>query len=539
MSTSLSPYFKKIFLPLLLFFLYGCKPSPYTNNVIATAHPLATAAGEAMYAQGGTAADAAVAAGFTLAVVEPSMSGIGGRLQALYRTPEGVISGIDASTEVPAAYVAPEERYAFGYETIGIPGVVAGLLALHEAEGKLSLEAVMAPAIRHATEGFELLPGEALRQQMALEQFLQFEGTQMYFSKPDSTAFQAGERLVQKDLAATLSRIATQGHKGFYEGETAQKIVADLQAQGSILTLEDLKNYKARSSKVLTGTYRGHTIHALYLPSFGAITIQILQLLDQLAPIEKGNPKWPELLGHVTKKAYAYRRYQTNTDSLQKILSTEAATKMMASTQMHATLAFADTNTWPESWKAPMGHTTHLTTADESGRVVALTQTIGPNMGSKVATPGLGFLYAVTLGGYLGNLQPGDRAPSHISPTFISKNGRVRLALGAAGGSRIVTAVTQVTQRFFDQNLSLAKALEAPRIYPDADTLLIENHIGISWDSLTLKRLKAKAIPFKLLTQQGRFGRVHAIALDTLHGAWIGAADPDWEGTVAEFKEEN
>lgn len=540
MTSYSSPKHTHLFLVVFSFFLISCgdfNEDKYENNVIASAHPLATNAGEAMFEQGGTAADAAVAAGFALAVVEPSMSGIGGRLQALYRGHDGKLAGIDASTEVPINYVASKERYKYGYETIGIPGVVAGLLALHQAEGQLPLSTVMAPAIQLAKEGFLLLPGEAFRQQMALKQLVEFEGTKKYFTKNDSIAYQTGDLLIQKDLAMTLERIAAEGHKGFYEGETAQRMVTDIQANGGILTLEDLKNYKALPSKVVRGRYRGHDIHALYLPSFGAITIQILQLLDQLTPLEKGDAAWATTVGKLTKMAYDYRQYQTNQDSLRSILSSNTAHRMAAQFEADYVMASNNSTSWPEAWKVAMGHTTHLTAADAEGRIVSLTQTIGPNMGSKVASPGLGFLYAVTLGGYLGDYQPGDRAISHISPTFISSNDQVVLALGAAGGSRIVTAVTQVVQRYIDQKMSLEKALAAPRVYPDKDTLLLENHSGIVWPETITSDLTINGYPFKFIEDPARFGRVHAVALDSLNNRWIGAADPDWEGTVSGDKQ--
>lgn len=394
--------FKKVLLLVFVFLVVsGCKNSKandYVNNVIATAHPLASEAGELMFEMGGTATDAAVAAAFTLAVVEPSMSGIGGRLQILYRNSDGTIEGIDASTEVPQNYIASETRYSYGYETIGIPGVVAGLLTLHQKSGTLPLQAVMAPAIKHAEEGFKLLSGEVLRQEMATKNILEFEGTKSYFLKADLSTYNAGEYLIQKDLANTLKRISTNGHKGFYEGETAQRIVEDVQANGGILTLEDLKNYKALPAKVLKGSYRNHDIHALYLPSFGAVTIQILQLLDQLNPIKKDDPSWAKIVGKVTKMAYDYRQYQTNQDSLNSMLAPNSARRMMADLDMNKGDISAVLKT-PISWNAAVGHTSHLTAADSKGRIVSLTQTIGPNMGSKVATKGLGFLYAVTLGG--------------------------------------------------------------------------------------------------------------------------------------------
>ena len=173
-----------------------------------------------------------------------------------------------------------------------------------------------------------------------------------------------------------------------------------------------------------------------------------------------------------------------------------------------------------------------MTTADKKGNIVSLTQTIGPLMGSKVASKGLGFVYAVTLGGYLGNYKPGDRANSHISPTLIFKDNSPVLALGAAGGSRIITAITQVTSRYLGQKKSLNKSLLLPRVYPYNDTLQIENHKGLQ--NINAK-LNQKKTPFKLIDGIARFGRVHAVALDSINEKWIGASDPDWEGTVESY----
>jgi gamma-glutamyltranspeptidase/glutathione hydrolase len=186
----------------------------------------------------------------------------------------------------------------------------------------------------------------------------------------------------------------------------------------------------------------------------------------------------------------------------------------------------------PGSWNEKVGHTAHLTSADRYGNVVSLTQTIGPLMGSKVVTKELGFLYAVTLGGYLGDYRPGDRANSHISPTFISKDDEIVLALGAAGGSRIVTAITQVISRYFSNSYSLSDAVSKPRVYPDKDTLLLENHSGIKWDEGLEDYLIKNDYPYKFVNYPAMFGRVFGIELDKKGNRWIGVSDPDWEGTM-------
>lgn len=524
--------FDSFYASIFLVLFFSCNPyqsTPMDNSVVSTAHPLATQAGQQMYAQGGNAFDAAVAAGFALAVVEPSMSGLGGRLQAIYKTSEGKISGVDASTEVPINYVPSDERNSYGYPTIGIPGVVAGLIAVHEKKGKLPLKTILQPAIDYAKNGFRLLPGEALRQQNANLKLREFEGSRYHFLKQDSLSYTSQDTLVQKDLAVVLEAIAQNGRKGFYEGEIAQNMVNDLQANGGILTLEDLRNYQARESSVLSGKFRGHDVYSLYLPSFGAITLQILQILDHL-----NNPsnedQWAYQTGKAVQLAYTFRKHQTNDSILTQILSYDKASEWAKQLDLLPIQKDPMNEKTPISWTSVQGHTTHLTTADQWGNVVSLTQTIGPNMGSKVATKGLGFLYAVTLGGYLGDYKPGDRANSHISPTLVEKNNQIVLALGAAGGSRIVPAVTQVIDRYINQNHQLDEALTLPRVYPYQDSLWVENHAGLKGNNAQFKSTK---FPIKYIEEPARFGRVHAIAKK--NNLWIGAADPDWEGTAAYF----
>ncbi|MEK9613059.1 MAG: gamma-glutamyltransferase [Flavobacteriaceae bacterium] len=527
-----------IFTLLLLLLLMSCtfqkEHSKYTNSTLASAHPLATEAGNQMYQKGGNAFDAAVAAGFALAVVEPSMSGLGGRLQAIFQTADLTIGGVDASTEIPKNYVPLDTKHPYGYPTIGIPGVVAGLVKLQKEHGKLKLATVIQPAINYAKEGFKLLPGEARRHQSAKELLTEFKGSRFHFLKTDSTTYQTGEKWIQRDLASVLEQIAQKGAAGFYEGTVAQTIVEDVQKNGGILTLEDLKNYKALDARILNGKFRGTKIHALYLPSFGAITIQILQILDQISP-SISEEEWAMSVGKATEIAYQYRKYQS--DSLTQILSYKNAEKIAQSFKTdYQKVASIETAKLPASWTAEMGHTSHLTAADAEGNVVSLTQTIGPNMGSKVATQGLGFLYAVTMGGYLGNYQPGDRAQSHITPTLFSEKGQVILALGAAGGNRIVTAVTQVADRYFSQKHTLEKSVFLPRVYPFQDSLWLENHEGIR--DLNAE-INTKIQPVKMINQKARFGRVHAVALDATANQWIGVADPDWEGTVSHWKIKN
>ena len=255
----------------------------YSNSIISSPNPLATQAGKIIYSKGGNAFDAAVAASFALSVVEPSMSGIGGRLQVIYKQANGDILGIDGTTQIPQNFINQENNLpSYGYKTIGIPGVVAGLIKLHEENGLLNLKSVMEPAIKLAEEGFIILPGEIKRQQSEKDKLNEFDGSKKYFLDSKGDSFEIGDRLIQEDLAYTLKVISEKGKKGFYDGEIAKKIAEDIQLNGGFISLNDLKNYSAKKSTVLLGDFNGYRIHALDLPSYGSITIQMLQIFDYL-----------------------------------------------------------------------------------------------------------------------------------------------------------------------------------------------------------------------------------------------------------------
>ena len=184
------------------------------------------------------------------------------------------------------------------------------------------------------------------------------------------------------------------------------------------------------------------------------------------------------------------------------------------------------------AWGPGEGHTTHLSAADADGMYVALTQTIGPNLGSKVATPGLGFLHAATLGGYLGHMEPGERARSSISPLMVSQDGKPVLVLGAAGGARIISAVVQAVLRVVDQGMTLPDALAAARVHPIDGGIAMETSPGIGWAADDIAEVKAWGMLVEEVEREGAFGRIHGIWVDPATGEVVGVADPDWEGAA-------
>ena len=530
-------YFRNLSCIFITVILTSCSQTSYeySNSIVSSPHPYASEAGRIIYSSGGNAFDAAVASAFTLSVVEPSMSGIGGRLQAIYQKSDGLIKGIDATTQIPQNFVYSDDLPSYGYKTIGIPGVVAGLLKLHEDNGLLDLETVMGPAISLAENGFLLLPGEYRRHQSAKEYLKSFKGSSYHFIDSDGETYQIGDRFIQKDLAQVLISISKNGKKGFYEGEIADKIVDDIQANGGFISKEDLKNYSVKESNVLTGKFNGFNIHTLDLPSYGQITILLLQIIENLEINDEKD--WTIKVASAVEEAYKYRPYQKTSDSIKSILSKKTA-KRIANKIENSNISLSYNSIKPFNLNdIAQEHTAHLTTSDKFGNVVSLTQTLGPNMGSKVATKGLGFLYNVTmgpyLGGYLGEDKPGDRSSSHISPTLFTKNNKVILALGAAGGNKIPIAISQTAYRYLKQNFRLYDALYMPRVYMYESPRYIESHLGLE---LFNDEIYPNFLNVERILDKGYFGRVHAVALDSINNLWVGAADPDWEGTVSKHE---
>jgi len=509
-----------------------------SNGVVSAAHPLATNAAIKILEAGGNAMDAAVAAAFTLSVVEPSMSGIGGRAQIIIYTPTGRVHGIDATTQAPAFYEFDDTAgVEYGYQTIAVPGVVKGLTDGLSKFGSLPLAKVMHPAINYAQNGFTLLPGEALRQESVNEVLKEFSGTWQYYLNKDSTAKKAGNRIIQSDLAKVLKAISEKGPDVFYRGWIAQTMVRDVRQNGGFLTLESLENYRAEKSHIVAGSYRGYGIKALWLPAYGAITIEALQILEQLPVNLNEKREWARGIYHAVQAAYLDKKEQKNLDDAARFTSTSWAKKRALETLlMNGTVINGSTtdkkDSIPENQKDLDGHTSHLTVVDKNGMIVSLTQTIGPTMGSKVVTPGLGFLYAQTMGGYLGEVEPNLRVPSHISPVIIFKNDQPLLALGAAGGSRIPSSIVNVISNIIDYKMPLSEALYAPRVHPLEEGINLEVVDGTRWNEDDSTYFSQLGYTVEMGRLPGKFGRIHAVMLDTLTGEWIGCADPDWEGTV-------
>lgn len=530
------------------------------DGVVVAAQPLAAEAGAKMLQAGGNAADAAVAAAFAVSVVEPSMNSIGGRTQILLRLPDGSFAGIDATTQAPDTYdpeTAPQASY--GYPTVGVPGSVAGLTRLLREHGTLSLQEVMAPAVELAEDGFRILPGEAARHRAGADQLAEFEGSRTHFLTADGETRAAGDLFVQPELAATLRTIASGGADPFYRGSIAERIAADMAAHGGAVTLQSLADYEALDAPVVRGSYRGYDLVGTDIPASGAVTIGILHILEHFDMGALEHDTWAGLVGTAVARAFTERTaarvggagdlaFMTDKSwaagvagdldvpgAVRRAAVADPANKrarmaVAIPPNTPARVAMAD---WDAAgWGPSHGHTTHLSAADGDGMYVALTQTIGPNLGSRVATPGLGFLYAATLGGYLGYMEPGERARSSISPLMVVRDGEPVLVLGAAGGARIISAVVQAVLRVVDQGMSLPDALAAARVHPIDGGIEMETSPGIGWGPEVVAEVESWGMEVQEVERDGAFGRIHGIWVNGETGEVVGVADPDWEGAA-------
>jgi gamma-glutamyltranspeptidase/glutathione hydrolase len=497
--------------------------------MVVSASPLATNVGVRVLEAGGNAIDAAVATAFVLAVVEPTMSGIGGRTQVLGRTAYGDFFGIDGMTQLPSA--VPEiggDEDAYGYETIAIPGTVAALTEVLRTHGSWSLPEVLAPAIQVARGGFPLPLGEANRIAIVIDQLREFEGSRRHFLKSDGSPYRTGELFVQTDLARTMQAIADGGADVFYRGWIADSIDADMVRNGGYVRRSDLEGYEARPALVVHGSYRGYDLVGTSLPASGATTIEALHILENFDLAGRaGGAEWAALTAQALLLSFEDRTRESPQTVVSKDWAAQRAAEVIDPAAVPA--AASREAAWLAAAEAP--HTTHLSVADREGMVVALTQSVGPNMGSKVAAPGLGFVYAATMG-YLSALEPGSRPWTSQSPFIVTRNGETAYVLGAAGARRIISAIVAVMSRIVDQGLSLPDAMAAPRLHPTATTIYMEDRAEASWLAADLADLRSFGFTIEARDSPSYFARISGIAHDQQGGIYLGVADARWTGTA-------
>ena len=517
-----------------------------TQGVVACATQQATAVGARVLAEGGNSVDAAVAIGFALAVTEPSMSGLGGRASVLVRAPDGSTTGIDGLNQVPQSY-RENSGIPDVYERAAIPGVPAALAAVLQKHGTWPLARVIEPAIALAENGFVLGAPEAERWASAREELAKFGAGAGTYLKADGSLWRAGDRVTNPLLAKTLRRLAAEGVASFYRGSIAADIDRDMAAHGGFLRRDELARYEALPAILVTGSYRGHQLVSNFRPASGHSVIQALQMMETIAVPGPDEPaRWAAVTGQAMQLAIADRsvRRGTEAESAAWLSSREYARERARQIDVPARgVPLLPSEIEPfqgAAWWNPPGTmvtaptdreaTTHYAVTDREGRFVSITQSLGPAMGTRLVAPELGFIYATRLG-----TAPGSRPGSTIAPTIVVPPGDAPvIALGGAGDARIISAVIQVISRVIDHHMSLADAVAAPRVHPDAaKTLRIEEGPVSSWSAADRAQLEKWG--FKLIgAPSGFFGRVHAVTRRPGTGtAAIGVAEPRWTGGAA------
>ncbi len=477
------------------------------NAMIVSASRLADEAGLAILKRGGNAVDAAVAVGFTLAVVYPEAGNIGGGGFMIYRKASGSATALDFREKAPksatrAMYLDAAGKVTGetvnGHRASGVPGTVAGLLRALDEFGTMKRAEVLRPAIRFAEEGFVVDSAFADDLEEYRDSLRLFEATKAIFF-PGGKELHAGDTLRQPDLAKTLHRIAKDGAKEFYEGATAGMIVDEMSRGHGEITLEDLKAYTTVRRAPLTGTYRGFQILSMPPPSSGgACLLALLNLVEpsDLAKMGFHSEKSAHIMAEAMKRVFADRsKYLGDPDHqripLRTLVSKEyARSRLLEIDPVRATESKSiHPGTLPGREK---NHTTNYVVQDKKGNVVSVTYTLNDLFGSKVAVQGAGFLmndqmddfsakpgvanmYGL-VGGEANAIAPEKRPLSSMTPTLVLKNGTPVLVLGARGGSKIITAVFQTIVNVIDYKMTVDEAVRAPRFHHQwlPDTLFYE-----------------------------------------------------------------
>lgn len=507
------------------------------NGAVVSAHPLASKVGVSILKKGGNAFDAAIATQLALAVVLPAAGNIGGGGFLVGHTSKGQSIALDYREKAPSA--ASRDMYLDkdgnaqttisqnGHLASGVPGTVAGLFATH-SYAKLPFKQLIQPAIDLAEKGFVITESEASGLNATMGAFIRYSSKQHSFIKYGG--WKAGDTLVQKDLANTLKRIRDGGQKGFYEGETARLIVAEMKRGGGMISLADLKNYKAAKREAMLSNYKGYTIIGMPLVSSGGLLIQ--QMMGMTEPrniAQYGFHSWQavQLMVEVERRAYADRaEFLGDRDfvkvPVKKLTSPEYLRERMSDYDMNKAGNSKTTghgNVDPQSEE-----TTHLSVYDQWGNAVAVTTTLNGGYGSRTVVGGAGFLlnnemddFSIKPGvpnmyGALGTeanaIAPNKRMLSSMSPTIVLKDGKPYLVLGTPGGTTITTQVYQVLLNTLEFDLSLEDAVWKPRFHHQwlPDVVYVEKAFPMD------VRTKLEEMGYKIV-ERNNIGRFEAIKI--------------------------
>jgi len=531
------------------------EPARARHGMVASTSEIASRVGVEIMQRGGNAIDAAVAVGLALAVTWPSAGNIGGGGFMMIRRATGETEIIDYRERAPLA--ASRDMYldkdgnvikgasTIGYKAVGVPGSVAGLSLALERHGKLKWADVIEPARKLAADGFTVNYHLARGLQNSEKLLSQFPDSKRIFLR-DGKFYEEGERLVQPELAATLSRLKEKGPREFYEGKTAEMIVADMKANGGLITAKDLKDYEPTIRKALKGTYRGYEIVTMPPPSSGGTALlEMLNILEHynLAELEPGSSDTIHLLVESQRRAFADRaEFMGDADfvkvPVEGLISKKYAADLVKTIDPnHATPSAKIRAGAPGGYESTQ--TTHFTVIDEVGNVVANTYTLNGSYGSGATARGTGILLNNEMDDFTskpgvpnayGLLQsennaiaPRKRPLSAMTPTIVLKDGKVWFAIGSPGGPTIINTVLQVIVNVVDFGMNIQQAIDAPRFHHQwmPDRIQFEP-LGINRDTRAALEKKGHVFAEKA----GNMGDAEGVMIDLKSGIRLGASDP-------------
>jgi gamma-glutamyltranspeptidase/glutathione hydrolase len=512
--------------------------------MVSSAHPLATEAGLAILAAGGNAFDASVAVAATLNVVEPMMSGMGGYGTILtYDAEEGQAQFLNSSGRIPKALDSdvfrpptPDyEKNRRGAKAVSTPGNLNAWEAMSRKYGALEWKKLFEPAIRTAEEGFVIGERTARLIGSAFPQFP--EHAKSIYGK-DGEPLKAGDRLLQKDLARSLRKVAEQGAGIVHGGQIGGAIAETMKASGGFLALNDLKENQADWWEPIAIEYRGYRVTTASPPSTAFPSLVRLGMMSRLAPVELGHNSAEFLhnFAEVTKHAFWTRlRYAGDPDvsppPLDRLLSEDYWSEQVAKIDPEQAKPFEYPGVVPTS----DGHTTHFVVADRWGNVVSATQTLGNSFGSRIMPEGTGIWLNNSLAyctfepkGNPMDAFAGRHKLSGDCPTIIFRNGKPWVAIGTPGGHTIGQTVPQMVMNLIDFGMNIQEAISAPRVsFREPDVIAVEDKISAQ------VREQLAAMGHKIRDVKG-LGNAHGLTIeydpDGKPVRFMGGADPRGEG---------
>jgi len=507
------------------------------QGAVSSAHPLASQIGLSMLKKGGNAFDAAIATQLVLAVVFPVAGNLGGGGFLVGYTDEKKAITIDYREKAPSA--ASKNMYLDslgnpllnlsqnGHLASGVPGSVAGFFATHHY-GKLSFTEIIQPAIDLAENGFAITASQAESFNEDRNEFIQYNTVVPVFVK--SQPWKAGDTLIQKDLAATLIRIRDKGLKGFYEGETAELISAEMKRGKGLMTKEDLTAYKAIEREPIRFDYKNHTIIGMPMPSSGGLLIkQMLKMIEDrhIESLGFQTPASVQLMVEVERRAFADRaEFMGDQDYVKVPIQTLGSNAYLINRMIDFIPGKATPSTQisPGNINPESEETTHLSIADQYGNAVGVTTTLNGGYGSKTVVGGAGFFlnnemddFTVKPGvpnmyGALGKdanaISPGKRMLSSMSPTIVLKHNKPYLVVGTPGGTTIPTSVFQTLVNIIDFHQTPVDAVNNPKFHHQwlPDEVMIEHDFSIN----TANDLKGMGYK---IGNRGEIGRTEVIQI--------------------------